>query len=82
MEINLFGVFDGHGGNKCSNFLKDHLFNNLLNHKEFGKNIEKSVRETFASSDEYYLKSVDNSNYMAVDRSGSCSLVCMMMGRK
>lgn len=82
VEINLFGVFDGHGGNRCSNYLKDNLFNELLNNRDFPRSVEKSIRDSFLTVDEHFLKSVDNPNFNAVDRSGSCALVCLVMGSR
>lgn len=80
--MNLFGVFDGHGGNRCSNYLKDNLFNELLNNKDFPRNIEKTIRDSFLTVDEHFLKSVDSPNFNAVDRSGSCALVSLVMGTR
>ncbi|KAF8379685.1 hypothetical protein HHK36_029129 [Tetracentron sinense] len=31
----LFGIFDGHGGSRAAEFLKEHLFENLLKHPQF-----------------------------------------------
>lgn len=81
VDINLFGVFDGHGGNRCSNFLKDNLFTELLNNKDFSRDLEQSIKDSFHHIDDTYLKSVDNSNFSMVDRSGSCAIVCMLIGR-
>jgi len=33
--VSLFGVFDGHGGSRAAEYLKEHLFENLLKHPEF-----------------------------------------------
>ena len=81
-DINLFGVFDGHGGNKCSNYLKDNLFNDMLARRDFGKNIEANIRESFVASDDSYLKLIDSAGVLQVDRSGSCAIVCMVIDKK
>uniref|UniRef100_A0A0E0JY24 protein-serine/threonine phosphatase n=1 Tax=Oryza punctata TaxID=4537 RepID=A0A0E0JY24_ORYPU len=33
--VSLFGVFDGHGGPRAAEYLKENLFENLLKHPEF-----------------------------------------------
>ncbi|PWZ22515.1 putative protein phosphatase 2C 13 [Zea mays] len=33
--ISLFGVFDGHGGSRAAEYLREHLFENLLKHPDF-----------------------------------------------
>lgn len=30
-ELGLYGIFDGHSGNKVAEYLADHLFDNILN---------------------------------------------------
>nr|ACU19514.1 unknown [Glycine max] len=34
-SICLFGIFDGHGGSRAAEYLKEHLFDNLLKHPNF-----------------------------------------------
>eukprot|EP00252_Welwitschia_mirabilis_P026202 TRINITY_DN8486_c0_g1_i3.p1 TRINITY_DN8486_c0_g1~~TRINITY_DN8486_c0_g1_i3.p1 ORF type:complete len:198 (-),score=35.73 TRINITY_DN8486_c0_g1_i3:1010-1603(-) len=34
-DVGLFGVFDGHGGSRAAEYLKKHLFENLINHPQF-----------------------------------------------
>uniref|UniRef100_A0ACD5YSQ4 Uncharacterized protein n=1 Tax=Avena sativa TaxID=4498 RepID=A0ACD5YSQ4_AVESA len=33
--VSLFGVFDGHGGSRAAEYLKEHLFENLMKHPKF-----------------------------------------------
>lgn len=70
-------MFDGHGGNKCSNYLKDNLFNSMLSRHDFAVNVENSVRDSFAEVDREYLKLIDGGIAQHIDRSGSCAIVCM-----
>jgi protein phosphatase PTC2/3 len=34
-RLQIFGVFDGHGGSKCAEYLKDQLHNNIIIQPEF-----------------------------------------------
>ncbi|RVW26718.1 putative protein phosphatase 2C 76 [Vitis vinifera] len=41
----LFGIFDGHGGSRAAEFLKEHLFENLMKHPEFMTNTKLAISE-------------------------------------
>ena len=34
-SVSLCGIFDGHGGSRAAEYLKDHLFENLTKHPKF-----------------------------------------------
>ena len=42
-NIQIFGIFDGHGGSKCAEYLKDHLHNEIINLPDFPSNIENAI---------------------------------------
>lgn len=39
-----FSVFDGHGGNKCANFLRENLHQYILNDSNFPTNCDQALR--------------------------------------
>ena len=43
LETGCFGVFDGHGGPAAAEFVRNHLFTNLLEHASFGDNLFKAM---------------------------------------
>ncbi|XP_028553352.1 probable protein phosphatase 2C 52 isoform X3 [Dendrobium catenatum] len=51
----LFGVFDGHGGSRAAEYLKDHLFENLLRHPKFMADTKTAIRETYQKTDSDFL---------------------------
>ncbi|KAL3650546.1 hypothetical protein CASFOL_006949 [Castilleja foliolosa] len=53
----LFGIFDGHGGARAAEFLKQHLFENLLKHPEFIVNTKLAISETYQQTDRDFLES-------------------------
>lgn len=69
-DFYFFGVYDGHGGNGCSIFLRDNLHNNI---KEFS--IE-GIRNAIYETEETFIKtkSLTNDNELA-DPSGSCGII-------
>ncbi|KAL3524398.1 hypothetical protein ACH5RR_017232 [Cinchona calisaya] len=53
----LFGIFDGHGGPRAAEFLKEHLFENLMKHPEFITNTKLAISETYQQTDMNFLES-------------------------
>ena len=44
-KLQIFGVFDGHGGSKCAEYLKENLHNNIILQAEFPKDIPTAIRK-------------------------------------
>lgn len=53
----LFGIFDGHGGSRAAEFLKDHLFEKLMKHPEFLTNTKLAISQTYQQTDTDFLES-------------------------
>lgn len=53
--VAFFGVFDGHGGPRTAEYLKNNLFNNLCNHPDFIKDTKSAIVEAFKQTDANYL---------------------------
>jgi serine/threonine protein phosphatase PrpC len=75
-HVNLFSIFDGHGGEDCSEYLTTNLHDRIFNEINFdAPNFEDNVRKLYQSIDTQYLKrcSQNRTSY-----SGSCSItVCI-----
>ncbi|KAL6526988.1 hypothetical protein OROGR_016078 [Orobanche gracilis] len=56
-SVCLFGIFDGHGGARAAEFLKEHLFENLLKHPEFIANTKLAISEIYQQTDRDFLES-------------------------
>ncbi|KAH6828070.1 Protein phosphatase 2C family protein [Perilla frutescens var. hirtella] len=56
-SVCLFGIFDGHGGSRAAEFLKEHLFENLTKHPEFITNTKVAISETYRKTDKDFLDS-------------------------
>lgn len=78
-QCSMFGVYDGHGGADCCNFLKENLHNYLLTkYKE--TNIEDVIIKSFKEIDLDFLKRAQKDFY--VDTSGSCAQVLLVVDDK
>ncbi|KAL6618689.1 hypothetical protein ACP70R_033828 [Stipagrostis hirtigluma subsp. patula] len=61
-QISLFGIFDGHGGSRAAEYLKEHLFENLMKHPEFMTNTKLAISETYKKTDSEFLEAESNSH--------------------
>ena len=70
----FFGIYDGHGGNGCSLYLKENLHKFI---KEFSIN---GIKKAIFDSEEEFLtkKAIDEKNNNIIDSSGSCGIIAMI----
>ncbi|KAK1320641.1 putative protein phosphatase 2C 52 [Acorus calamus] len=57
----MFGIFDGHGGSRAAEYLKEHLFENLIKHPLFMTDTKIAISETYQKTDSEFLDSESNS---------------------
>ncbi|CAL9046698.1 unnamed protein product [Musa banksii] len=55
-SVSLFGIFDGHGGSRAAEYLKDHLFENLMKHPLFMTDTKLAISETYLKTDSDFLE--------------------------
>ncbi|KAG6527891.1 probable protein phosphatase 2C 76 [Zingiber officinale] len=58
--ISLFGIFDGHGGSRAAEYLKEHLFVNLMKHPLFMTDTKLAISETYQKTDSEFLETERN----------------------
>ncbi|MQL83770.1 hypothetical protein Taro_016256 [Colocasia esculenta] len=58
--VSLFGIFDGHGGARAAEYLKEHLFENLIKHPQFMADTKLAISETYQKTDSNFLDSESN----------------------
>ena len=79
-RISYFGLFDGHGGQGCSNFLRDHLDELLFKSKYFPAEPIKAIKEAFINAERIFLeRAINSTKNELVDRSGSCALFMLII---
>ncbi|KAJ6433237.1 hypothetical protein OIU84_017025 [Salix udensis] len=55
-ELGLFAIFDGHLGNRVPSYLKDHLFNNILDEPNFWKDPATAIKNAYRSTNHFILE--------------------------
>ncbi|KAJ4700844.1 putative Protein phosphatase 2c [Melia azedarach] len=53
--VAFFGVYDGHGGSRTAEYLKNNLFKNLSSHPDFINDTKTAIVEVFRQTDEAFL---------------------------
>ena len=88
-KMSYFAIFDGHGGDKCSIFLKDNLLNYIMEDKNFPIDIKASLQSSLEKAENEFNKQyqnlkLDNINNLneKTDFSGSCALICLIVDNK
>ena len=81
-KITYFGIFDGHAGNKCAEFLRNNLLNFITNNHHFPTNIPNAIKHGFKKIDEEYLTKHAYINNKLEDNSGSCGLILLLVNNK
>ena len=80
-KISYFAIFDGHGGEGCSTFLKETYLKYLTENANFPFDIKTSMIEAFQKAEEEFIKQKCKSAE-EFDNSGSCALVCILLDNK
>ncbi|KAL7583675.1 probable protein phosphatase 2C 59 [Lactuca sativa] len=73
--VGLFGVFDGHGGARAAEYVKQHLFTNLIKHPKFISDTKAAIAEAYSHTDTEFLKSENNQNRDAGSTASTAILV-------
>ena len=80
-KASYFSVFDGHGGNKCAEFLRDNLLKLICDNDYFPNDIEKAIKYGFNEADKLFLENAVKDGEL-LDNSGSCGLILLIIDNK
>ena len=75
----FFGVYDGHGGAACADFLRDNLHQYVIQDRNFPKNPIEAIKKGFEEAERAF-KEIAQANKNEIDRSGSCAIVALIVG--
>ncbi|CAL0327163.1 unnamed protein product [Lupinus luteus] len=73
--VGLFGVFDGHGGVRAAEYVKQNLFSNLISHPKFISDTKSAISDAYNHTDSEFLKSEHSHNRDAGSTASTAILV-------
>ena len=79
-QISYFAIYDGHGGNKCSNFLQENLHKYIFESDYFPLYPLQAIYQAYEQA-ELNFESIafDKENKKLLDKSGSCALSALII---
>ena len=81
-NVRFFGIFDGHAGNKCAEYLKNNLHNYIIESPHFPTFPLKSIFEGFKLCENNYLESINSKPFnQYTDYSGSCAIIVLIINK-
>lgn len=81
-KISYFAVFDGHGGEECSEFLEKNFLNYLVENANFPFDIKLSMIEACQKVEEGFFKEFCKDKIEDSNSSGSCALIAVVFDNK
>ena len=84
-KTSFFGIYDGHGGNQCSEYLRDSLHKLILNESNYPENVELAIKNGFKNAEKNFLENFaldKNDDNNILDRSGSCAVIILFVDTK
>ncbi|OEL34657.1 putative protein phosphatase 2C 10 [Dichanthelium oligosanthes] len=72
--VGMFGVYDGHGGVRAAEYVKQHLFNNLIRHPKFITDTKAAIAETYNRTDSEFLEA-DSSHTRDAGSTASTAII-------
>lgn len=77
-NCSFFGIYDGHGGSKCAEFLRDNLHHYVVRDQNFPVNPQLAIKFGFAAAEKAYIELALKTT--PIDKSGSCAIIAMLVG--
>ncbi|KAL4506059.1 hypothetical protein ABPG72_013820 [Tetrahymena utriculariae] len=74
----FFGIYDGHGGAFCADFLRDHLHQYVISDENFPESPRQALINGFAKAEKEFIERAEQFN--PYDKSGSCAIVVLLVG--
>ena len=79
-QIFYFAIYDGHGGEKCCNFLQENLHNYIFSSNYFPLYTMQAINKAYIQAEQDFSeKVIDPDTGRLSDRSGSCAVSALIM---
>lgn len=78
-KCSFFGIYDGHGGSACADYLRDNLHQFVIREPSFPWNPREALKKGFESAETKFLEACQSKDKV-LDHSGSCAVTCLIVG--
>ena len=79
-RCSYFGIYDGHGGSFCADFLRDNLHHYVITEPSFPQNPKEAIVRGFERAEKAFMDKVFNPITKELkDKSGSCAIVILII---
>ena len=79
-KCSFFGIYDGHGGSRCADFLRDQLHQFVVRQKAFPWNPKEAIKQGFAEAEKRFIEVAEQqAETGSLERSGSCAVVVLIV---
>lgn len=80
-KCSFFGIYDGHGGSGCAEFLRDNLHHYVVRDDNFPVNPKEALIKGFKVAENDFIQNhaLTQNGYEIKDKSGSCSIVVLVV---
>ncbi|CAG9311410.1 unnamed protein product [Blepharisma stoltei] len=76
-KCSYFGIFDGHGGSSCADFLRNNLHQYIIQEQSFPNNPKLAIEKACAKAEQEFMKRAQGE---VIDLSGSCCIFALFVG--
>ena len=83
-KVSFFGIYDGHGGKGCAEYLRDNLHKFICENQYFPFNVPEAIKRGFHFAENDFIRNhaKNNNNNTILDKSGSCALIILLVDTK
>ena len=80
-KISFFGIYDGHGGEGCSEYLRDNLHKLICSNDNFPEDIPKAIKLGILNAEQDFLNNyaLSENKEEIIDKSGSCAIILLIV---
>ena len=80
-KISFFGIYDGHGGEGCSEYLRDNLHKLICNNEYFPENVSEAIKLGISKAEQDFLNNyaLSQNKEEIIDKSGSCAIIIILV---
>ena len=80
-KTSFFAIYDGHGGEGCSEYLRDNLHKLICNNEYFPENVPEAIKLGILKAEQDFINNyaLSENKEEIIDKSGSCAIIILIV---